>query len=84
MEISLHFLEPGPVSFSGETLINAVQSVIGKIVQGRALGPVAGTAPELASAERLNLPKTWSRFLISKFRRVLKVVFFLLGNSTES
>jgi len=76
MEISLYFVEPESVSFSEETLINAVQSVIGKNVQGRVLGPVAGTVPELASAERLNLPKTWSRFLISKFRRVLKFCAF--------
>ena len=45
MEISLRFVETGPVSFSEEALIHAVQSAIGKIVQGRVLGPVAGTVP---------------------------------------
>jgi len=58
-------VKTGRVSFSEETLIHADQSVIGKIVKGGVRGPVAGTVSELASAERLNLPKTWSRLTVS-------------------
>jgi hypothetical protein len=58
-------VEPGTLSFSDETLIHAAQSVIGKILQGRGRGPIAGTVLELASAQR----ETKSTQIMVKIRR---------------